>query len=149
MATICPLDGMLNQTPSTSCLMQRRALTRRAEWDSSQWRERGEILVLPLDGLQNAKSGFDRRAELLASLTQDMGKIVGALHNSKLGGQSDIANGINIAQVSLLQSCKSIWLLTRTPFSWHSSIVRINHFDSGSSSLSAHHYQMKRRIWSS
>jgi 26S proteasome regulatory subunit N10 len=42
------------------------------------------------------------RAELLASLTQDMGKIIGALHQSKLGGQSDIANGINIAQVSAI-----------------------------------------------
>lgn len=42
---------------------------------------------------------FPNRAELLASLTQDMGKIIGALHSSKLSGQSDIANGINIAQV--------------------------------------------------
>lgn len=42
-----------------------------------------------------------RRAELLASLTQDMGKIIGALHNSKLGGEADISNGINIAQVRL------------------------------------------------
>lgn len=41
------------------------------------------------------------RAELLASLTQDMGKIVGALHSSKLGGQSDISNGINIAMLAL------------------------------------------------
>jgi 26S proteasome regulatory subunit N10 len=42
-----------------------------------------------------------KRAELLASLTQDLGKIIGALHGSKLGGQSDLASGINIAQLAL------------------------------------------------
>ncbi|PWN33302.1 uncharacterized protein FA14DRAFT_161221 [Meira miltonrushii] len=42
-----------------------------------------------------------KRAELLASLTQDIGKMIGALHSSQLGGQSDIASGINIAQLAL------------------------------------------------
>ncbi|CEH12848.1 probable 26s proteasome regulatory subunit rpn10 [Ceraceosorus bombacis] len=39
--------------------------------------------------------------EVLATLTQDMGKILAALHSSKLIGSSDLATGINVASLAL------------------------------------------------
>ncbi|UZJ54194.1 hypothetical protein CBS101457_003514 [Exobasidium rhododendri] len=88
--------------------------------DNSEWMRNGDYLPTRWDAQSDAVNiVFDaktssnpesrvglitmagKRAELLASLTQDMGKMIGALHGSKLGGQSDISNGINIAQLAL------------------------------------------------
>jgi len=42
-----------------------------------------------------------RAVEVQVALTQDMGKMVAALHKIKLGGQSDILAAIQVAQLAL------------------------------------------------
>ncbi|MCO5585155.1 hypothetical protein L7F22_039087 [Adiantum nelumboides] len=88
--------------------------------DNSEWMRNGDYMPTRWDAQSDAVNiVFDvktnsnpesrvglitmagKRAELLASLTQDIGKMIGALHSSQLGGQSDIASGINIAQLAL------------------------------------------------
>lgn len=88
--------------------------------DNSEWMRNGDYMPTRWDAQSDAVNiVFDvkinsnaesrvglitmagKRAELLASLTQDLGKIIGALHGSKLGGQLDLASGINIAQLAL------------------------------------------------
>ncbi|EJU05988.1 hypothetical protein DACRYDRAFT_73212 [Dacryopinax primogenitus] len=39
--------------------------------------------------------------EVLVTPTQDIGKILSALHNTRLGGEADIATGIQVAQLAL------------------------------------------------
>jgi len=39
--------------------------------------------------------------EVLVTPTQDIGKILSALHNTKIGGEADIATGIQVAQLAL------------------------------------------------
>ncbi|CAD6932322.1 unnamed protein product [Tilletia laevis] len=39
--------------------------------------------------------------EVLVTLTQDVGKILTALHSSKIAGTSNLGTGINIAQLAL------------------------------------------------
>ena len=40
--------------------------------------------------------------EVLATLTQDIGKVFAALHDSKIAGSISLATGINVAQVCML-----------------------------------------------
>lgn len=41
------------------------------------------------------------RAEVLVTPTQDEGKLIAALHETKQGGDADLNTGIQVAQVSL------------------------------------------------
>jgi 26S proteasome regulatory subunit N10 len=45
---------------------------------------------------------------VLVTLTQDIGKILSALHSSKIMGNADIATGINVATVgSAVRVCQT------------------------------------------
>lgn len=88
--------------------------------DNSEWMRNGDFspsrFESQLDAVtilcgaktrQNAENsvGFlttaGRAVEVQVALTQDMGKMIAALHKIKIGGQSDILAGIQVAQLAL------------------------------------------------
>jgi 26S proteasome regulatory subunit N10 len=47
--------------------------------------------------------------EVLVTLTSDIGKILTALHNTKIGGKANLMTGIQIAQVRSLYNDRVLW----------------------------------------
>ena len=49
------------------------------------------------------------RAEVLVTLTQDLGKILSSIHSVKIGGEGDLSSAVQVAQVSTVYS----WVISR------------------------------------
>lgn len=82
---------------------------RNGDYPPTRWEAQSDAVNVLFDAKTNSHpenmvgimTMAGKSPEVLATLTQDIGKIFGALHASKLSGQARLATGINIAQLAL------------------------------------------------
>jgi len=82
---------------------------RNGDYTPSRWEAQTDAVNILFDAKTNSNpenvvgmmTMAGKSPEVLVTLTQDFGKILSALHSSKIAGVSNLATGINIAQLAL------------------------------------------------
>ncbi|CAD6980647.1 unnamed protein product [Tilletia controversa] len=82
---------------------------RNGDYIPSRWEAQTDAVNMLFDAKTNSNpedvvglmTMAGRSPEVLVTLTQDVGKILTALHSSKIAGTSNLGTGINIAQLAL------------------------------------------------
>ncbi|PWN51130.1 hypothetical protein IE53DRAFT_368322 [Violaceomyces palustris] len=94
---------------ATMLVLDNSEWMRNGDYTPSRWEAQSDAVNIIFD----AKTGSNpesmvglmtmggKSPEVLATLTQDIGKVLTALHSTKIGGTSDISTGINVAQLAL------------------------------------------------
>lgn len=82
---------------------------RNGDYPPTRWDAQSDAVNILFDAKTNSNpenmvgilTMAGKSPEVLATLTQDIGKIFSALHSSKLSGSLNLASGINVAQLAL------------------------------------------------
>lgn len=82
---------------------------RNGDYTPTRWEAQADAVSMIFDAKTNSNPESEvglmtmagKSPEVLATLTQDMGKILAALHRSKIVGNADVATGINVASLAL------------------------------------------------
>ncbi|KAJ1019974.1 hypothetical protein NDA16_004255 [Ustilago loliicola] len=94
---------------ATMIVLDNSEWMRNGDYTPTRWEAQADAVSMIFDAKTNSNPESEvglmtmagKSPEVLATLTQDMGKILAALHRSKIAGNSDVATGINVASLAL------------------------------------------------
>ncbi|KAN0065339.1 proteasome regulatory particle base subunit rpn10 [Thecaphora frezii] len=94
---------------ATMLVLDNSEWMRNGDYTPSRWEAQCDAVSMIFDAKTNSNAESEvglmtmagKSPEVLVTLTQDVGKILTALHSSKVAGTSDILTGINVASLAL------------------------------------------------
>ncbi|KAJ1031266.1 hypothetical protein NDA18_002484 [Ustilago nuda] len=94
---------------ATMIVLDNSEWMRNGDYTPTRWEAQADAVSMIFDAKTNSNPESEvglmtmagKSPEVLATLTQDMGKILAALHRSKIVGNADVATGINVASLAL------------------------------------------------
>lgn len=94
---------------ATMLVLDNSEWMRNGDYTPTRWEAQSDAISMIFDAKtgSNPESGVGLMAmagkspEVLVTLTRDIGKVLAALHQSKVLGSSDLATGINVASLAL------------------------------------------------
>ncbi|KAK0536799.1 proteasome regulatory particle base subunit rpn10 [Tilletia horrida] len=94
---------------ATMLVLDNSEWMRNGDYTPSRWEAQTDAVNILFDAKTNSNpenvvglmTMAGKSPEVLVTLTQDIGKILSALHSSKIAGTSNLGTGINVAQLAL------------------------------------------------
>nr|QBH67463.1 putative 26S proteasome regulatory subunit Rpn10 [Ustilago esculenta] len=94
---------------ATMLVLDNSEWMRNGDYTPTRWEAQADAVSMIFDAKTNSNPESEvglmtmagKSPEVLVTLTQDIGKILGALHRSKIVGSADLATGINVASLAL------------------------------------------------
>lgn len=94
---------------ATMLVLDNSEWMRNGDYTPTRWEAQADAVSMIFDAKTNSNPESEvglmtmagKSPEVLVTLTQDIGKILGALHRSKIVGNADLATGINVASLAL------------------------------------------------
>lgn len=94
---------------ATMLVLDNSEWMRNGDYTPTRWEAQADAVSMIFDAKTNLNPESEvglmtmagKSPEVLVTLTQDIGKILAALHRSKIVGNSDLTTGINVASLAL------------------------------------------------
>ncbi|GAC74711.1 hypothetical protein PANT_12d00102 [Moesziomyces antarcticus T-34] len=94
---------------ATMLVLDNSEWMRNGDYTPTRWEAQADAVSMIFDAKTSSNPESEvgvmtmagKSPEVLVTLTQDIGKILGALHRSKIVGNADLATGINVASLAL------------------------------------------------